>query len=152
MSRGLNKVMIIGFVERDQEMRYTADGQPVTSFTVSTNRRWTTDAGKTRESTEWFTVVAWGSLALSAHQRIQKNQRIYAEGYLQTRKWKDADGESHYRTEVVANKFIPMDVRDALPQANLEANDEETPLCLNRAMVIGNLGRDPEMRYTPDGQ
>lgn len=152
MARGLNKAMIIGFVEQDPEIRATANGQPVTSFSVSTNRRWTTNAGETRESTEWFNVVAWGNLAEIASQRLRKNQRIYVEGHLQTRSWEDASGQRRYRTEIVASKLIPMGMPDNVPQEQSAEEDESTPLCLNRVMVIGNLGRDPEMRYTPGGQ
>jgi single-strand DNA-binding protein len=152
MARGLNKVMIIGFVERDQETRYTSDGHPVTSFSVSTNRHWTTNAGEARESTEWFNVVAWGNLAESASQWIKRERRIYAEGHLQTRRWDDAEGQRHFRTEIVANQLIPMGDSDLPAEGDLPAENEGTPLCLNRVMVIGNIGRDPEMRYTPKGQ
>jgi len=152
MARGLNKVMIIGFVERDPGLDYMPDGRPVTSFCVSTDRRWTTSTGEKRKSTEWFNVVAWGSLAEAASQRLRKNRRVYAEGHLQTRSWEDADGQRHFRTEMVADKLIPMDDREAIAQENLTNDNEQTPLCLNRVTIIGNLGRDPEMRYTPGGQ
>jgi single-strand DNA-binding protein len=152
MARGLNVIMIIGFVEQDPDLRHTPDGQSVTSFSVSTGRRWTTSTGETRESTEWFNLVVWGDLAEVASQRLQKDRRIYAEGHLQTRSWDDADGQRQFRTEVVADKLIPMDDRESIAQAITPGNSEETPLCLNRVMVIGNLGRDPEMRYTTGGQ
>jgi single-strand DNA-binding protein len=152
MARGLNKVMLIGFVERDLEVRYTAQGQAVTSFGVSTSRRWTTSAGEARESTEWFNVVAWGNLAEAAARQLRQDQRIYAEGYLQTRTWDDTNNQRHCRTEVVASKLIPMGGREDLSEVLVQGETEETPLCLNRVMVIGNLGRDPEMRYTPGGQ
>lgn len=152
MARGLNKAMIIGYIEREPEKRYTANGQAVASFSVSTNRRWTTNAGEARQSTEWFNIVVWGRLAEIADERLLKNQRIYTEGYLQTRSWQDESGQRHFRTEVIANKLIPMDTREAIDLQNLEGACEETPLCLNRVTVIGNLGRDPEMRYTPSGQ
>jgi len=152
MARGMNKVMIIGFVEREPELRHKNNGEPVTSFSVSTNRRWTTTAGEAREATEWFHVVAWGDLAEAANKFLQRDQRIYVEGHLQTRSWEDPDGQRQARTEVVASKLIPMDDRQAIAAHNGETENEDTPLCLNRVMVIGNLGRDPEMRYTPDGQ
>ena len=152
MARGLNKVMIIGFVEQDPGVRTTAQGQPVMSFSISTNRRWITSTGEPREFTEWFQVVAWGSLAEAASKWLRKNQRIYAEGHLQTRSWEDTDGQRHSRTEMVATKLIPIDHRDAISEETLQDENNETPLCLNRVMVIGNLGRDPEMRYTPGGQ
>jgi single-strand DNA-binding protein len=144
--------MIIGFVERDPETRYTSDGQSVTSFTISASRRWTTNAGESRQSTEWFNLVAWGRLSEVASERVRRNQRVYAEGHLQTRSWADADGQRRYRTEVVATKLIPISDREAISSQELDAESEHTPLCLNRVTVIGNLGRDPEMRYTPGGQ
>ncbi len=152
MARGMNKAMIIGFVEEEPEIRTATNGQPVTAFTVSTSRRWTTSIGEDRESTEWFNIVAWGSLAEATQQRVRKNQRIYAEGHLQTRSWEDAEGQRQFRTELVASKLIPMDDRETIAREDPETQSEETPLCLNRVMVIGNLGRDPEMRYTPGGQ
>lgn len=152
MARGLNKVTIIGFVERDQETRYTPNGQPVTSFSVSTNRHWTTNAGESRESKEWFNVVAWGSLAEAAKSWLKRDRRVYAEGHLQTRRWDDEDGQRHFRTEIVASKLIPMGERQVLAEQHLTGEHEDVPLCLNRVMVIGNVGRDPEMRYTPRGQ
>jgi single-strand DNA-binding protein len=152
MARGMNKVLIVGFVERDPELRHTASGQPVASFSVSTSRRWTTNSGEDREATEWFHIVAWGSLAEAISRLVEKDRRVYVEGHLQTRSWEDAEGQRHVRTEVVASKVIPLDDREALAKQTLDPESEETPLCINRVMVIGNLGRDPEMRYTPEGQ
>jgi len=152
MARGLNRVMIIGFVEREPEVRRTASGQPVAAFSVSTSRQWTTNAGEDRSATEWFNVVAWGNLADAAEAQLHQNQRLYAEGHLQTRSWDDAQGQRHVRTEVVACKLIPMEAWEAVAARSSESVSEDTPLCLNRVMVIGNLGRNPEMRYTPDGQ
>lgn len=152
MTRGMNKVVVIGFVERDPELRHTANGKAVASFGISTRRRWTTSAGEARESTEWFTIVAWGSLAQAVSENVRKDQRIYAQGHLQTRKWDDSDGLRHLRIEIVADKVIPIDHRNGSRETNLSGESEELPLCLNHMMVIGNLGRDPEMRYTPGGQ
>jgi single-strand DNA-binding protein len=152
MARGMNKAMIIGFVERDPEIRRTTEGQPVASFGVSTSRRWTTNSGQARESTEWFHLVVWGKLAELACRKVHKDQRIYAEGHIQTRVWEDADGQRNFLTEFVATKLIPVGEPVATAGEAEEEEDEDGPLCLNRVMVIGNLGRDPEMRYTPGGQ
>jgi single-strand DNA-binding protein len=152
MARGMNKVMIIGFVERGPEMRHTAKGQGVTSFGVSTHRQWTTSAGEAREATEWFNVVAWDDLARAAMELLDEEQRVYVEGYLQTRSWEEPDGQRQVRTEVVACKLMPMDNKETIVAQMQDKCCEETPICMNRIMVIGNLGRDPEMRYTPDGQ
>jgi single-strand DNA-binding protein len=152
MARGMNKVMLIGFVEREPELRHTSNGQPVASFSISTKRQWTTSAGEAREAMEWFHIVAWGALATAAKKHLQASQRIYVEGHLQTRSWEDAEGQRHVCTEVVAGKVMPMDNREAIAARELDTEGELLPQCLNRVMVIGNLGRDPEMRYTPEGQ
>jgi single-strand DNA-binding protein len=119
----------------------------VAACVVSTRQRWTDYDGAPKEATEWFTLVAWGPLAEEAGRRLQPGQRLYAEGHVQTRSWTGASGERRLRTELVAERLIPM---DGPAPATPEPEDE--PGCLNRVMVIGNLGRDPEMRYTPDGQ
>ena len=106
MGRGLNKVMIIGYVGRDPEMRYTPSGRPVTSFSVATSRTWTSAEGERREETEWFNVVAWGNLAEICKSHLSKSQQVYIEGRLQTRGWEDETGKKHFRTELVANEMI----------------------------------------------
>ncbi len=106
MSRGLNKVMVIGHVGRVPEMRYTPHGRPVTSFSVATSRSWTNADGERREETEWFHVVAWGHLAEICKQRLDKGQQVYVEGRLQTRCWEGTDGKPRYRTELVAQEVI----------------------------------------------
>jgi len=108
MTRGLNKVMIIGQLGRDPEMRYTPSGRPVTSFTLTANRTWVTSEGERREETEWFNVVTWGGLAEICKQHLHKGQTIYVEGRLQTRGWEDQEGKKHFRTEIVASEMIML--------------------------------------------
>ena len=108
MNRGLNKVMIIGWVDGDFEMRYTPSGRPVTAFSVATSRTWTSSEGETHEETEWFNIVAWGNLADLCHKQLTRGQQVYIEGRLQTRGWEDSNGRKHYRTEVVAHDVIAM--------------------------------------------
>lgn len=111
MGRGLNKVMIIGNMGRDPEMRYTPSGKPVTSFSVVTNRSWVTADGERRDETEWFNVVSWGNLAEICNQYLRKGSKVYVEGHLQTRSWEDAERQKHFRTELVANEMIILDSR-----------------------------------------
>jgi single-strand DNA-binding protein len=106
MARGLNKVMVIGNVGRDPEMRYIPSGKPVTSFSIATSRSWTDGDGERHEETEWFNVVAWGNLAEICKQHLRKGQQVYIEGRLQTRSWEDHEGRKRFRTEVVANEMI----------------------------------------------
>lgn len=127
MSRGLNKVMIIGNLGRDPEMRYTPSGKPVTSFSVATSRTWTTTDGDRREATEWFNVVAWRDLAEICNQYLAKGSKVYIEGRLQTRSWEGPDGQKHYRTEVVADEMIVLDGRrEAYSEQPAHGEDEES--------------------------
>lgn len=108
MSKGLNKVMIIGHLGRDPELRYVPSGRPVSSFSVATTRGWTNANGERREETEWFNVVAWGQLAEMCKQYLRKGQQVYIEGRLQTRGWEDREGKKHFRTELVAQEMIML--------------------------------------------
>ena len=104
----LNKCMVIGHLGRDPEMRYTANGSAVTTFSVATSRRYTSN-GEQRDETEWFTVVTWDRLAETCAQYLQKGRLVYVEGRLQTRSWDDqATGQKRYRTELIAEevKFL----------------------------------------------
>ncbi len=111
MAGTLNKVMIIGRVGRDPEMRYTQSGTPVATFTVATNYRSRTPEGDMREETEWFRIVAWNRQAEFVNQYIRKGGLIYVEGRLRTRTWDGQDGQKHYTTEVIANNFQLLDSR-----------------------------------------
>jgi single-strand DNA-binding protein len=131
MARGLNKVMVIGTTGRDPEMRYTPSGRPVTSFSVVTSRSWTDSEGERREETEWFNVVAWGSLAEICKQHLRKGQQVYVEGRLQTRSWEDHEGRKRFRTEVVANEMIMLGNRHGTSSrataSTAEGKDAEFP-------------------------
>ncbi len=118
----LNKVMIIGNVGREPEMRFTANGTAVTSFSVAVNRVSLGQENDRREETEWFRVVAWNKLAETCNQYLAKGSRIYVEGRLQTRSWEGNDGQKRYTTEVVANNVIFLDRR-----SQSETSEEEVP-------------------------
>ena len=111
MGRGLNKVMIIGRVGRDPEMRYTPSGRPVTTFSISTSRTWNSADGQKRTETEWFNVVAWSNLAEICKQYLTKDRLVFIEGRLQTRHWDDPEGNKHSAIEIVANEMIMLDER-----------------------------------------
>lgn len=128
MSRGLNKVMIIGRLGRDPEMRYTPSGRPVTSFSVATSRSWNTSDGERRTETEWFNVVAWSSLAEICNQYLVKGQQVYIEGRLQSRSWEDDSGKRHSSVEIVANEMIMLgERRSSEKPAQKEAAEDEFP-------------------------
>jgi len=113
MARDLNKVMVIGRLGRDPEMRYTPGGSPVTTFSVAAGRQWKDSNGETREETEWFNIVAWNKLAEICKDYLRKASRVYVEGRLQTRQWQDQDGQTHYRTEVIATDMIILEGRSS---------------------------------------
>jgi single-strand DNA-binding protein len=121
MMASLNKVMIIGNLGSEPEMRFTPNGKPVTSFRVATNRVFTTPEGERKEETEWFTVVCWNKLAEQCNQFLAKGRLVYAEGRLRTRGWEDPEGHKHYRTEVIANRVTFLDKQAAvLPEDRME--------------------------------
>jgi single-strand DNA-binding protein len=111
MARSLNKVMIIGHLGRDPEMRYTPSGKPVTTYTVATGRLWKSADGEQHSETEWFNVVAWGSLAERCKNYLSKGQQVYVEGRLQTRRWDDNEGAKHVSVEIVANEMLMLGER-----------------------------------------
>jgi single-strand DNA-binding protein len=134
MSRGLNKVQIIGHLGRDPEMRYTPSGRPVTTFTVAVSRSWNTVDGERHSETEWFNVVAWGNLAEICKQYLNKGQQVYIEGRLQTRRWDDKEGTKHTSVEVVANEMMMLGERrehNNHPQQPSEAAAEENNMAPN---------------------
>jgi single-strand DNA-binding protein len=108
----VNRVTLIGNLGRDPELRYTAGGQPVASFSVATNERWNDREGKTQERTEWHRIVVWGKQAENCANYLQKGRTVYIEGRLQTREWEDKEGQKRQTTEVVAQTVQFLDRRD----------------------------------------
>ncbi|MBV6397082.1 MAG: Single-stranded DNA-binding protein [Anaerolineales bacterium] len=126
MTRGLNKVMIIGHLGRDPEMRYTPSGKPVTTFAVAVSRSWNSGDGERHTETEWFNIVAWSNLAETCKQYLTKGMLVYIEGRLQTRKWEDKEGQKHSSVEVVANEMTMLSERRESNHNN-EAGSAATP-------------------------
>ena len=108
MTDGLNRVMLIGNLGADPEMRYTANGSAVTTFRMAVSRSYG-QPDERKEETEWFTVVTWNKLAEVLGQHLQKGRKVYVEGRLTTRSWDDNNGQKRYRTEVVASQVLFLD-------------------------------------------
>lgn len=106
--RSLNKVQLIGNLTRDPELRYTPQGTAVCTFSVATNRQWTTDSGEKKEDAEFHRIVAWSKLAEICSQMLNKGVRVYVEGRLQTRNWTGQDGNERTTTEIVASDMITL--------------------------------------------
>jgi len=126
MAKDLNRVMVIGRLGTEPEMRYTPTGTATTSFRIAVNRRSRTQEGQEpREETDWFTVVTWQKLAEIASQYLAKGARVYVEGRLQTRSWEGQDGQKRYATEIIANDMIMLDSRQAAGVASGRSGDDE---------------------------
>ncbi len=111
-SRGLNKVMLIGNLGADPEVRYSPNGMAVANVRLATNESWRDkESGETQERTEWHRIVFFGRLAEVVKEYLHKGSQIYIEGRLQTRKWQDKDGQDRYSTEIVANDMQMLGAR-----------------------------------------
>ena len=112
-SRSLNKVMLIGNLTRDVELRYTPSGTAVATFGLATNRSWSTgDGGERQEETQFHRIVAWSKLAEICGQLLFKGRKVFIEGRLQTRKWTGQDGAQRETTEIVAENMMILDTRN----------------------------------------
>ena len=110
MSKGsINKVMLIGNLGSDPELRFTPSGVQVANFSLATTESWTDKSGERQERAEWHRIVLWRRLAEIAGQYLKKGSKIYIEGKLQTRSWEDQNGQKRYTTEVVANSMEMLD-------------------------------------------
>jgi len=105
MSGSLNKVIIIGRLGKDPEVRRTASGDPVANLSVATSEKWKDKSGERKEKTEWHRVILWGKLAEIAERYLKKGSHVYLEGQLETRKWQDQSGQDKYSTEIVLRGF-----------------------------------------------
>lgn len=112
MAKSLNKVMLIGNLTRDPEMRYTPQGTAVCTFGVATNRSWTTDSGEKKDEADFHNIVAWSKLAEICAQLLKKGRKVYVEGRLQTRSWQGTDGTQKQRTEVVISDMVILDKKE----------------------------------------
>ncbi len=109
----LNKVMIIGRVTKEPEVRTLQTGQAVASFSVATNRQWKDAQGQRQEKAEFHNIVAWRKLAEIIQQYVKKGMRLYLEGRMETRSWDDPSGQKKYRTEIVLDNMIMLDSKSA---------------------------------------
>ena len=104
-SKGVNKVILVGNLGKDPEVRYTQDGKAIASLTLATSESWKDQQGQVQEKTEWHRVSIFGKLAEIAGEYLRKGSQIYIEGKLQTRKWTNKEGQDQYTTEIVLDPF-----------------------------------------------
>ena len=122
----LNKVMIIGNLGADPEMRYTQSGTPVCNFNVATTERYKNKDGEQVEETEWHRIVAWQRLAEICGEYLNTGSKVYIEGKIQTRKWQDKDGNDRYTTEIVAREMKMLDSRGSNDEQHREPAAEQS--------------------------
>lgn len=124
--RSLNKVSLIGNVTKLPELRYTPQGTAVCSFSIATNREWKDSTGQKKEEATFHRIIAWSKLAEIIAQYVVKGSKVYLEGRLSNRTWKDQQNVDHYMTEVVADELILLDNRKA-GQTAVTVQEEEVP-------------------------
>lgn len=145
----LNRAQILGNLTRDPEMRTIPSGQTVMNFSVATNRRWRRKESEDwQEEVQYHNVVAWGRLAEGYYQGLKKGDPVYVEGRLQTRNWEGQDGVKRSRTEIVAERIIPLKRREGTTpfeeQPTKSAGTDEPPLELETASLEGGEKINPE--------
>jgi single-strand DNA-binding protein len=126
-TRSLNKVLLIGNLTRDPELRYTPQGTAVVTFGLATNRTWVTESGERREDTQFHRIVAWNKLAELCQQLLVKGRRVFVEGRLSTRRFVGADGQDRQITEIVIDDMLLLDSRRVGPEESSEEFPETTP-------------------------
>jgi single-strand DNA-binding protein len=120
---GLNKMTVIGYLGTDPEMRYTPNGNPVTSFRLASTRSYTNSGGERQQETEWFTVVAWNQLGEQCNQYLTKGRRVYVDGRLRSRSWEGQDGQVRFVNEINAGTVLFLD-RQTQGQSSSEEQSE----------------------------
>lgn len=124
MGRSLNKVMLIGNLGRDPELRATPSGQNVATFSMATNRRYKNRDGEWQDETQWHNIVVWGNRAEFITNYLKKGSRLFVEGRLTHRSWEDQSGQKKYMTEVVVENFVPL---DPLPESGSRSDAVPPP-------------------------
>ena len=125
---GINKVILIGRLGRDPELRYTPEGTAVANFSLATSEEWhDNSSGEKREKTEWHNIVAWKKLGEICGEYLRKGSQVYIEGKLQTRSWEDKDGNKRYKTEIVANQMQMLSDKKPAPPKDRVGKENEIP-------------------------
>lgn len=136
----VNRVILVGHLGGDPEMRYTSSGTPVTNFSLATNERWNNQDGERQERTEWHKIVTWSKLAEISNQYLTKGQLVFIEGRIQTREWDDKDGNKRRTTEIVASDMRMMTPRSSDGPRQQEQEQKQEPVGV--AAEGGNAGED----------
>ena len=141
MARGINKVILVGHLGKDPEVRYSPNGGAVANITLATSESWKDKtSGEKQERTEWHRVVFFGRLAEIAGEYLKKGAQIYVEGRLQTRKWQDKEGKDRYTTEIVANEMQMLGSREGRGAPADTEFDQSAPSTSRSAAPAASAG------------
>ena len=135
--RGINKVILVGNLGNDPELRHTPSGNPVANFSLATTDLWTNKDGQQETRTEWHRIVAWGRLAEICNEYLRKGRQVYIEGRIQTRSWEDQNGQTRRVTEIVATQMMML----GSPQGGTGSGPNEKAEA-EGAEVSGDAGED----------
>lgn len=127
MAGGVNKVILIGNLGADPEVRFTPGGQAVANFRIATSESWTDKQGQKQDRTEWHKIVVWGKQGENCGEYLKKGRQCFVEGRLQTREWTDKEGKKNYTTEVVATHVVFLGGRDGAPARSRGPEDFGPP-------------------------
>lgn len=151
-ARSLNKVILIGNLTRDPEMRYTNSGTPVVTFGMATNKSWKDASGDTKELAEFHNIVAWNKMAEICQQLLAKGMKVYIEGSLNTRTWEGEDGVTKYKTEIRVNDMILLDNKgkQGAGMDSTEGSKEEKPAKEEVEEIVEEVAKKEEEAPTED--
>ena len=141
----LNKILLIGNLGKDPEIRFTPDGTQVATFTVATNEQWNDKSGNRQEHTEWHTIVAWNKLAELSKRYLTKGRQVYVEGRLRTREWTDKEGNKRRTTEVIASQMVLLGGRTQSAEGGAPA-----PQSYSRPASAPEQEGGPDLTITDD--
>ncbi|GBE28543.1 single-stranded DNA-binding protein [bacterium BMS3Bbin03] len=119
MANGINKVILIGNLGKDPDLRYTPNGTAVASFSLATNERWKDKEGNYQDRTEWHRIVAWSKLAETVGEYLKKGSQVFIEGKIRSRTWEDQNGVKRTTTEIVANNLVMLGRREGVSSTDM---------------------------------
>jgi len=136
----LNKILLIGHLGKDPEIRYTPDGSPVATFSIATSENWTDKNGTRQEHTEWHNIVAWNKLADLSKRFLSKGRQVYVEGRLRTREWTDRDGNKRRTTEIIATQMVLLGSRPQGTEAGVQPMESVARPAADADQAFGDAG------------
>jgi single-strand DNA-binding protein len=136
----LNKILLIGNLGKDPEIRYTTDGSPVATFSLATSENWTDKSGSRQEHTEWHTIVAWSKLADLCKRYLSKGRQVYIEGRIRSRDWTDKEGNKRRTTEVIASQLVLLGSRPQNAEAGYQPMETASRAPAEPEQNFGDIG------------